>query len=88
MSMSPKSIALLAKIIPFGPQGDMRVDSSPWGTFLVILTVVGFVMAFRYICSLVICHQADNTTESGTELQQVLVVHPDGGEAIAKRLRP
>ena len=67
---------------------DMRVDSSPWGTFLVILTVVGFVMACRYTCSLIICHQADNTAESSTELQQVLVVHPDGGEAIAKRLQP
>lgn len=66
-------------------QERMPFDSTPWGAFLVMITVVGLVMICRYTLY-TIRHEAENMARSGTELQQVLVVHPDGEQTIAKRL--
>ena len=64
----------------------MHIDSNPWGTFLVFIGIFGLVITCRYTC--LPRYEAESITGSGTKLQQVLVVHPDGEEAIAKILKP
>ena len=60
----------------------MHVDSTPWGSLFIVIGIFALVMACRYYTRF----EASGTSEFVTELQQVLVVHPDGEEAIAKRL--
>ena len=47
-----------------------------------MIGIIALVITCRYYTRF----ETESTSESDTELQQVLVVHPDGEEAIAKRL--
>ena len=61
------------------------MDSTPWGAFIVMVTVIGLVTICR--CSIyTIRSETESVARSDTKLIQVLVVHPDGEETIALQL--